>query len=154
MVCLPKVVLVSSSSDIHIPAISYTYTYTKNKHTSIHIHIHIHTGILPDRWFVLGWSIIWRKCQSSHNPLAFKAVLSSRFKFTSPRIRPVKRQIGNKISLPNKTHTNNVAKYTEKHIFQMAKIWANIRKQCSKLLQVQVMVNSSKIWEAITAILA
>ncbi|KAJ0023830.1 hypothetical protein NQD34_003729 [Periophthalmus magnuspinnatus] len=30
------------------------------------------------------------KCQSSHNPLAFMADLSSRFKFTSPRIRPGK----------------------------------------------------------------
>lgn len=46
---------------------------------------------LPETWFVLeGWSISWRKCQSSHNPLAFIAALSSRFKFTSPRIRPGK----------------------------------------------------------------
>ncbi len=49
-----------------------------------HICIHV-----PDRWFALdGWSMICRKCQSSHNPLALIAVLSSRFKFTSPRIRP------------------------------------------------------------------
>lgn len=46
---------------------------------------------LPETWFVLdGWSMSWRRCQSSHNPLAFIAALSSRFKFTSPRIRPGK----------------------------------------------------------------
>lgn len=51
----------------------------------------VKTMSLPDRWFVLeGWSMIWRKCQSSHNPLAFRAVLSSRFTFSSPRIRPVR----------------------------------------------------------------
>ncbi len=53
---------------------------SKQEHVCIHV---------PDRWFTLdGWSMICRKCQSSHNPLALIAVLSSRFKFTSPRIRP------------------------------------------------------------------
>lgn len=43
----------------------------------------------PETWFVLeGWSMSWRRCQSSHRPLAFRAALSSKFKFTSPRIRP------------------------------------------------------------------
>lgn len=46
----------------------------------------------PETWLVLeGCSMSWRRCQSSHNPLAFIAALSSRFKFTSPKIRPKKK---------------------------------------------------------------
>lgn len=43
----------------------------------------------PETWLDLeGWSISWRRCQSSQSPRALMAALSSRFKFTSPRMRP------------------------------------------------------------------
>lgn len=43
----------------------------------------------PETWLDLdGWSISWRRCQSSQRPRALMAALSSRFRFTSPRMRP------------------------------------------------------------------